>query len=189
VAEPIYPEPDEAAVLAVIGPMRELASRLMRREHAGHTLQTTALVNEAFVRLRRDRGAQWRPDAAFYRAAAEAMRRVLIDHARQRLAQKRGGQQSEAGRRAAGRVSLDIAELAASDDPARLLDVEQALLELADVDAASADVVRLRMWGGMTVDEVAEALGTSSRSVAREWSFARAWLHERLRDGFDPATA
>jgi len=168
--------PDEADVEAVIDKVRGIASSLMRRERADHTLQTTALVNEAFVRLRRDRAAEWRPDANFYRAAAEAMRRVLVDHARARLAEKRGGD----GEARVRRASLDVGQLAVSDDPAALLDVEAALAALAEVDAGSADVVRLRVWAGMTVDEVAEALGSSPRTVAREWAFARAWLYDRL---------
>jgi RNA polymerase sigma factor (TIGR02999 family) len=172
--------PGEAEVEAVIDKVRGIASSLMRRERGDHTLQTTALVNEAFLRLRRDRQADWQPDANFYRAAAEAMRRVLVDHARARLAAKRGGRDDAGTRRAARFVSLDVAELATSEDPGGLLDVEEAMSDLAALDASAADVVRLRVYAGMSVAEVATALGSSPRTVAREWAFARAWLHERL---------
>ncbi len=152
----------------------------MRRERGDHTLQTTALVNEAFVKLHGDRAATWRPTADFYRAAAAAMRRVLVDHARQRLASKRGAVTQDDGRRARRRVSLDVAELASGDDPAAVLEVEEALEALTAVDADAAEVVRLRVYAGMTVEEVAEALKLSPRTVARDWSFARAWLFKRL---------
>ena len=162
--------------------VRRIASGLMRGERADHTLQTTALVNEAYLRLSRDRQTDWTPDATFYRAAAEAMRRVLVDNARKRLASKRGGSSEPDGRRPAARASLNVAELAASNDVERLLDIEQALLELADEDPRSADIVKLRVFAGMTVQEVAAALERSPRSVAREWTFAKAWLMDRLGD-------
>ncbi|MEM1011218.1 MAG: ECF-type sigma factor [Planctomycetota bacterium] len=176
-------EPD---VEAVVDKVREIASRLMRRERGDHTLQTTALVNEAFLKLHGDRKTQWRPTVQFYSAAAEAMRRVLVDHARSRLAEKRGGQTDDGGRRVSRRVSLDVAELASGDDPAAVLDVEEAIESLANVDADAAQVVRLRVYAGMSVAEVATALATSERTVAREWSFAKAWLYERLSNDDNP---
>ncbi len=165
-----------------------IASQLMRGERQGHTLQTTALVNEAFVRLQKDRGVHWRPEPTFFRAVAETMRRVLVDHARHRMAAKRGGgvDASDQVRRPPRRVSLDVAELAAGDDPGQVLIVEDALAALADVDAGAAEVVRLRMYAGMTVAEVAVAMEVSERSVAREWSFARAWLFDRLSESEAP---
>lgn len=185
------PGPTDRELDAVMPHIRQIASRLMRGERGAHTLQTTALINEAYLRLRRDRGTQWLADAAFYSAAAEAMRRVLVDHARERMALKRGGagrtpSMGEPGSSTAtSRVSLDVQQLATSDDPSMVLDVEAAIQGLAEVDAGSAEIVRLRVYCGMTVEEVAAVTGRSPRTAARDWAFARAWLYERLRGVVD----
>jgi RNA polymerase sigma factor (TIGR02999 family) len=148
----------------------------MHRERAGHTLQATALVHEAFVRLLGDADVAWDSRGHFYVAAAEAMRRILIEHARSRGREKRGG-----GRQ---RVPLSVVDVPASaDDPEQILAVDDALRRLEGEDPDAANVVRLRFYAGLGVEETARALGKSPRTVAREWAFARAWLMDELSRG------
>ena len=152
--------------------LRQLAAAHLRKEHTGHTLQPTALVNEAYLRLVGTEQPPWRNRGAFFGAAAQAMHRILIDHARKRLRQKRG-----AGARP---VSLSRADPTSWDEPERLLALDEALRRLVEVDARSAEVVKLRYFGGLSIAQTAEALGVSERTVKREWSFARAWLRREL---------
>jgi RNA polymerase sigma factor (TIGR02999 family) len=154
--------------------LRAIAHSRMQGERPGHTLQATALVNEAFLRLVGDREVTWRDRSHFYGAAAEAMRRILVDHARRRGAEKRGGGQQ--------RLPLSVCDLAANDDPRQILALDQALLRLQEHDAAAANIVRLRFFAGLTVEQTAAALGISERSVKREWTFARAKLFRLLED-------
>lgn len=156
--------------------LRRLAARLMRRERPGHTLQPTALVHEAFLELVDETAIDWQGRAHFMGVAARVMRRVLVDHARRRGAGKRGG-----GLR---QVTLD--ESSGMGAAARALDVlhlDEVLERLAALDARGAQVVELRVFGGLTADEVAAALGVSKRTVDSDWSVARMWLARELRSG------
>ena len=164
------------------GHMKAVAANLMKGESAAHTLQATALVNEAYLRLRADRQVHFRDEAPFFHAAAEAMRRVLVDHARRHLSLKRGGGRDGGSKHRARRVSLDVAELAAAADHDQMIDLDDALTELTADDARCGSVARLRLFGGLEVAEVAEVMDVSERTVAREWSFARSWLRDRLGD-------
>jgi len=152
--------------------LRQLAAVHLRKEHPEHTLQPTALVNEAYLRLVGTAQPPWRNRGAFFGAAAQAMHRILIDHAKKRMRQKRGG--------GAVPVSLSRAGPTSWDEPERLLALNEALCRLVKVDARSAEVVKLRYFGGLSIAQTAEALGVSERTVKREWSFARAWLRRKL---------
>jgi RNA polymerase sigma-70 factor (ECF subfamily) len=174
---PIDPDPDDAIgrgslVATVYGELHRIAKQRMRGERSDHTLQATALVHEVFVRLTENRGAPWKGKAQFFVAAAEAMRRVLIDHARRRGADKRGG--------ARQRVPLNVADLAHVEDPAQVLALDEAILRLEQEEPRAAAVVRMRFYAGLGVDETAEVLGQSRRTVLRDWEYARAWLHAAL---------
>ena len=160
--------------------LRRLAAAQMAREKPGHTLQPTALVHEAWLRLvDADGKADFENRAHFFSAAAEAMRCLLIDTARRKLAARHGGGQQ--------RMDLDGIEIAAPDTDERVLAVHEALEKLAAVDAEKAEVVKLRYFVGMGVEETAEALGISERTARRHWTFARAWLFDSIRQGMaDP---
>ena len=163
--------------------LRGLAGSLLGGERAGHTLSATALVHEAFLRLRR---GDYPSPAAYYSAAAEAMRRTLVDHARARAAVKRGGHDG----RAAGRVRWedvgDAATLAAQDRCAEILDLDAAILRLEEEDAQSAALVRLRFYAGLDLAEAAASLGVSPSTAKRDWRFARARLFRLLADPVAP---
>ncbi len=153
--------------------LRAIAHRRMNHERPGHTLQATALVNEAYMRLIGRTEVQWEGRAHFFRAAADAMRKILIDHARARNADKRGG----------GKAALSIssiADLASTDSPSGFLALDDAIVRLEQVDAQAASVVRLRFYAGLPEQGVAEALGISERTVRRDWAFARGWLRDTL---------
>lgn len=154
--------------------LRAIASNRMAGENPAHTLQATALVNEVFVRLFGDRKVPWQNRAHFYATAAQAMRRVLLDHAKAKGRKKRGG----AGRR----MPLNVAELASSEDPEQILALDAALCRLEEQNPEAASVVRLRFYAGLSVDETAEALEMSPRTIDRRWKFARAWLFEQLSE-------
>jgi RNA polymerase sigma factor (TIGR02999 family) len=165
----------------VYAQLRSLAGANMAGERRDHTLDATALVHEAYLRLAGgDGAATGRPRFAgrrhFYAAAAEAMRRILIEHARRRGRAKRGG--------AAKRVDLtdigDVAALAADGDAEKILALDEAVRRLRGHDAGLADIVHLRFYAGLSVEQTAEALGVSERTVKREWALARAWLHREL---------
>jgi RNA polymerase sigma factor (TIGR02999 family) len=158
----------------VLEHLRAIARHRLASERPGHTLQATALVNEAYLRLVGDVALPWRDRAHFYGAAAEAMRRILVDHARRRDAQKRGGDRQ--------RVPLSICDLASLDDPEQILALDRALLRLEEIDADAAQVVRLRFFAGLTNEQAAAALDVSERTVKREWTFARATLFRLLRE-------
>lgn len=148
--------------------LRTLAAARMAREPAGNTLQATALVHEAWLRLGADRQPDWQSRAQFFAAAAEAMRRILIDRARKRLAQRRGGDQQ--------RVDLDDVELASAVDDDRVLQVNDALEKLAALEPAKAELVKLRYFAGLTLEEAAASLQINERTARRWWDFSRAWL-------------
>ncbi len=159
----------------VDGELRRLAHREMGRERAGHTLQTTALVNEAYLRLIDVSQVQWQDRAHFFAMSARLMRRVLVDHARSRGARKRGG-----GARPA---TLDDALIVAPERGADLVALDDALQALAAVDARKGQVVELRYFGGLSVEETAHALGVSPDTVLRDWRLAKAWLLRELAGG------
>jgi RNA polymerase sigma factor (TIGR02999 family) len=163
-----------ADLLAVVyDQLRAIARQRMAGERQSHTLQATALVHEAYLRLLGKEDIQWTGRGHFFRAAAEAMRRILIDHARSRNAEKRGG----------GRAALEImnvADLAAEPDSSGILALDDAMSRLEHVDSQAAAVVRLRFYTGLSMDTVADALDLSPRTVRREWAFARAWLRQTL---------
>jgi RNA polymerase sigma factor (TIGR02999 family) len=156
--------------------LRTLARALLRSERPNHSLQPTALVNEAYIRLVGHRAHNWEHRAHFFGAAAQLMRRVLVDYARARLAHKRGGNGVV--------VTVDVAEAAdvSADAPSlEVLALDQALADLARVSQRQARIVELRYFGGLSVPETAEALGMNARTVDRDWAAARVWLRRRLR--------
>lgn len=154
--------------------LHAIAVRRMASENPGHTLQATALVHEVFLRVVGDRKCPWRNRAHFYATAAEAMRRILLDHAKSRRRQKRGG-----GRK---KLPLNVADLAAEHDFGRILALDSALCRLEQQNPEAAHVVRLRFYAGLSVDQTAEALEISPRTVDRRWKFARAWLYKALTE-------
>jgi len=152
--------------------LRHHAARYLRRERRGHTLQTTALIHEAYLRLIDARDVHWQSRAHFFAIAANLMRRILVEHARRRDADKRGGSHI--------RVQLDDA-LAVADEPdVDLLAIDEALDRLAAIDPQQARVVELRFFSGLSVEETAAALGVSPKTVKRDWSVARAWLRREI---------
>lgn len=155
--------------------LRAIAHSRMQKERRGQTLQSTELVHEAYLRLSRG-DAAWQNRGHFFAAAAEAMRRILVERARARRRVKRGGEAGKPPRR----IPLDlpaVAELADDRDPEAVLVLDRAIERLSRHDDRAAQVVKLRFYAGLSVDEVAEALGTSKRTVLRDWEFARAWLY------------
>jgi RNA polymerase sigma factor (TIGR02999 family) len=159
----------------VFDELRRLAASYLRRERAGHTLQPTALVNEAYLRLVDQEGAQWQNRAHFFGIAANLMRQILVDHARQRSADKRGGSQLQ-------RLSLTQAERLVRQEELDVLALNEALERLAEFDPQQARIVELKFFGGLTIEETAEVLGVSHATVEREWKLARAWLRRELSD-------
>jgi RNA polymerase sigma-70 factor (ECF subfamily) len=157
----------------VYGELRRLAGHYMRAERVGHTLQPTAVVHEAYLRLVGEDWAEWQNRAQFVGVAARQMRRILVDYARQHVAAKRGGTP----------VKLDLDALAGSFGSGKsdeILAVDEAIARLGEMDPQQAQVVELRYFGGMTVEETAELLGISPRTVKRDWAMALAWLRAEL---------
>jgi RNA polymerase sigma factor (TIGR02999 family) len=160
--------------------LRRLAASRLSRESPGLTLQPTALVHEAYLRLVGDAGgARWDSRGHFFAAAAEAMRRILVENARRKHSLKRGGDRV--------RHKLDEAELLAPEPQEDLLALDEALTQLAAADRPAADLVQLRYFGGLTIPEAAAVLGIAPRTADRLWTYARAWLHDRVRGGGDTA--
>jgi RNA polymerase sigma-70 factor (ECF subfamily) len=168
---------DEAA-LARLAPLVEaelhkLAGAYLRRERPGHTLQATALVNEAYLRLIDDSAVEWQNRAHFYGIAAQLMRRILVDHARRRRKLKRGGNPE--------RVSLTEVDRRVAEEPsADIVALDEALSSLSQFDARKSQIVELKFFGGMQEEAIAEVLKISLRTVQREWNLARAWLYNEL---------
>ncbi len=158
--------------------LRRIARRYMSSERSGHTLQATALVNEAYIRIAKQRGAQCQDRVHFLSVAANVMRRLLVEHARARGRVKRGGIQD--------RVSLDDGELDTSHREVDVLALHQALGRLASFDARKSQLVELRYFGGLNVEEAAEALGIAPITVKREWAKAKAWLYDELQTEGQP---
>lgn len=153
--------------------LQRIARNHLRREHRSHTLQTAALVNEAYLKLIDQKSVNWQNRAHFFAIAAQAMRRILIDHARRTVAEKRG--------KGAQKISLDDAENSVSHSPdENLLALDDALTRLQELDEQQSRIIELRYFGGLTVEETAEVLKISTRTVQREWAMARAWLLRKL---------
>jgi len=188
--DPVLPPPPSPAITALLkawgqgdetaraqlfsilhGELRRQAGRYMRRERRAHTLQPSGLVNEAYLRLAGSPDLDWHSRAQFFAIAARVMRQVLVDHARRRKAAKRDG------------CLVALTDADAPVAPLDLMDLESALAELLVLDPRQARVVELRFFGGLDVDETAEVMGLSARTVKREWQTARAWLQHRLLQG------
>lgn len=152
--------------------LRALSDALMRGERQNHTLQATALVHEAYLKLAGEKSANWESRAHFFRVAAKVMRRVLINHAAARKAQKRGG--------GASRLTLHEAAAIETDRTVDLVALDHAMTRLAERDEQKAKVVELRIFGGCTIEETAESLDISPATVKRDWKFAQAWLRAEL---------
>ncbi len=167
--------PASELVAAVYVQLRALAQQRLRGERVGHTLTATALVHEAYLRLSQGRRVPWASEAHFYVAAADAMRRILLDHARSRGRVKRGG-----GRKG---VPTSVLDLAAEPDANEIVALDQHLCRLEEEHPDAAMVVRLRFYAGLTIDRTAEVLGQSPRQVDRVWAYARAWLYRAMQDG------
>jgi len=157
----------------VLRELRLLAAGYLRRERANHTLQPTALVNEAYLRLVNQRTANWQNRAQFFGVAAQLMRRILVDHARLHHAAKRGGAEQH-------RLSLSNIDPAAGGPDIDLLALHEALDELATIDPQQSRIVELKFFGGLSIEEVAEVLGVGHATVERDWKMARAWLRSQL---------
>ena len=157
----------------VYGQLRRLARGYMRREREEHTLQATALVHEAYLKLVKQRSVNWQGRSHFFGIAAQLMRRILIDHARGHLRQKRGGAEEV--------VPLDEALVFSPSQSAELLRLNEALERLTKFDSRQSRIVELRFFGGLSVEETADCLGISPKTVKRDWSMAKAWLHGELR--------
>ncbi|HEX6042902.1 MAG TPA: sigma-70 family RNA polymerase sigma factor [Pyrinomonadaceae bacterium] len=155
--------------------LHRLARRYMSRERKGHTLQTTALINEAYVRLVDQKNVQWANRSHFFAISAQIMRRILIDHARRHSYAKRGG--------GARQVSLDETATMAQGDFSEVLRLDEALKSLAQLDPRRSQVVELRYFGGLNNEEIAGVLNISENTVIRDWNMARAWLHRQLSEG------
>ncbi|HVF73350.1 MAG TPA: sigma-70 family RNA polymerase sigma factor [Chthoniobacterales bacterium] len=152
--------------------LQQLAHRYMSRERPGHTLQTTVLVHDAYLQLANQNHPDWQNRAHFFAVAAQLMRRIMVDHARQRQALKRGG--------GALKVTLDEAAHAVEERAVELLALDEALEKLTAFDKRKADVVEMRYFGGLTMEEIADVLKVHVNTVTREWSAARAWLFATL---------
>jgi RNA polymerase sigma factor (TIGR02999 family) len=160
--------------------LRRIAARFLRRERPGHTLQPTALVHEAYLRLIDQHRVDWRNRAQFVGLAAVMMRRVLVNHARDRAAAKRGGGE---------RVALTVAAVAFDGRPELdVLAIHQALERLNVIDARKSQVVELKFFGGLTTGEIAEVLQISPATIERDWTFARAWLYDAIGDEARPGS-
>ena len=153
--------------------LRRLAASYLRRERPGHTLQPTAVVNEAYLRLMPQRGVRWENRAHFFAVSAQIMRRILVDYARQSHSAKRGG--------AAQKVTLDEQALVSGKRSAALVALDEAMHALAEVHPRRTEVVELRYFGGLNNQEIAEVLKVSETTVERDWRFAKAWLYRELQ--------
>ncbi|HMJ08724.1 MAG TPA: sigma-70 family RNA polymerase sigma factor [Pyrinomonadaceae bacterium] len=156
----------------VYNELRRLAHSYLARERQGITLQTTALVHEAYMKLIDQHSVDFKNRSQFFALSAQAMRRILLDSARARIAEKRGS---------GNKVSLDDAPEASVEINKQLIDLDLALRELAGFDPEQAKIVELRYFGGLTIEETAEVVGSSPATVKREWTMARAWLFDKLR--------
>ncbi|MEJ2539079.1 MAG: sigma-70 family RNA polymerase sigma factor [Gemmatimonadota bacterium] len=169
------PEALDRLLPVVYDELRAIARRELRRERADHTLNATALVHEAYLKLVQLDRIDWDGRSHFFGAAAQAMRRILVSYARMKKAEKRGA--------GAGHASLDDVVVAARERPAQVIALDEALSRLAEADARQAGVVECRYFAGMSINETATALGVSPATVKRDWILARAWLNRELTEG------
>lgn len=153
--------------------LKQLARRYMKRERVNHTLQTSALINEAYLRLINQKQVQWQNRTHFFAIASQLMRRVLVDHARTRGYAKRGG--------AVHNISFDETAIASSERAAQLIALDEALDNLAKIDPRQSRIVEMRFFGGLSIEETAEALSLSPATIKREWNAAKAWLYKEIR--------
>jgi RNA polymerase sigma factor (TIGR02999 family) len=160
--------------------LHRLAARCLRHERPGHTLQATALVHEAYVKLTARRRAGWQNRAQFFAVASQAMRRILVDYARKQQKIRRGGKQQK--------VTLDEAVLVSADRTDEVIAVHESLSRLEKLDPRQGRIVELRYFGGLTVEEVAHVLEVSSKTVRREWDSAKAWLYGDLKERYGADT-
>ncbi|MDX2199404.1 MAG: sigma-70 family RNA polymerase sigma factor [Phycisphaerae bacterium] len=162
----------DALMAAIYDDLRRLAISQMRSERDDHTLQPTALVHEAYLKLIDQHATDWKDRVHFFAIASRVIRRILVDHARERLALKRGGGNA--------RLAIEDLDVAAPAPGVDLVALDQAMTELAAIDPTQAQIVEMRYFGGLTIDEIAESLAIGKRSVDRHWSAAKAWLCFRL---------
>jgi RNA polymerase sigma factor (TIGR02999 family) len=162
----------DALIPEVYAELRRQASRYLRRERPGHTLQTTALINEAYVRLVDQKQTRWQNRAQFFGIAGQLMRRILVDHARAKHRAKRGGSDI--------RISLTEATSVTKDSDLDLVELDEALNRLAEIDPQQSKIVELRFFSGLNVEETAAALDISPATVKRDWAVAKAWLHREI---------
>jgi len=160
--------------------LRRIAQRQMSQERPGHTLQATALVNEAYLKLAGQQGFDWQNRAHFFAVCAQVMRHILIDHARAHARDKRGG--------GAVKVSLNDALVVAEDQAGHFIALDEALRVLERLDPQKGKIVELRYFGGLSVDEAAEVMNISPRTVRREWQRAKAWLYRMMTEGIEDET-
>ena len=160
--------------------LRRIAQRQMSQERQGHTLQATALVNEAYLKLAGQQGFDWHNRAHFFAVCAQVMRHILIDHARAHARDKRGG--------GAIQVSLNEAFLVAEDQAAHFIALDEALRVLEGLDPQKGKIIELRYFGGLSIEEAAEVLNISPRTVRREWQRAKAWLYRMMTEGIEDET-
>jgi RNA polymerase sigma factor (TIGR02999 family) len=161
-------EAREALMPLVYNELRKLAASHLRRERSDHTLQPTALVHEVYLRLADQKNVRWQDKTHFFGAAAQLMRRILVDHARSHTADKRGS--------GLPKVSLNEAIAMSRERPAELLALDESLTQLASTDPQQSRIVELRVFGGLTIEQTAEILGISPATVKRDWTLAKAWL-------------
>lgn len=167
-------EAEAKLVPLVYEELRRLAASRLRRERPNHTLQATALVHEAYLKLADQRNVKWQNRAQFFAVASQAMRRILVDYARARQRNRRGGRQAQ--------VALDEVCVVSRQPSDEMLAVDESLARLEKVDPRQARIVELRYFGGLTVEEIAELLGISGKTVTREWHVAKAWLYGDLKE-------
>ena len=173
------PTAAEQLLPLVYAELRKLAAQKLVQEAPGQTLQATALVHEAYLRLvDSDQAQQWNSSGHFYAAAAEAMRRILVENARRKRTEKHGGKRK--------RIDFSQAEPITEADPDAVLDLDEVLTVLAGEDPQAAEVAKLRIFAGLSVEEAAQALSISRASAYRQWTYARAWLHSRLGHDTSP---
>lgn len=166
------PEARDRVMQLVYDPLRAIAERHLDREREGHTLQPTALVHELYLRFAGQRHVEWRDRVHFFAVAAQVMRRILVDHARRKNSEKRGGPQLP--------LTIETALEVFAERDFDIVALELALERLAAIFPQQARIIELRFYGGLTIDETAEALGISAATVSRDWSMARAWLRREM---------
>lgn len=168
------PSAPEELLPLVYSELRKLAAGYLKNERTDHTLQPTALVHEAYIRLVDWQNTNWQNRSHFFAVAAQVMRNILVDHARRKKAEMHGGNLQK--------LALDEAISFSQAREVDLVDLDDALQELAKLDERQSKIVELRFFGGLTIEETAHAIGVSTMTVSREWNFAKAWLYRRLSD-------